>query len=127
MLVQQLALAVIVGLAAARISRLLGFDTIFDQQRHRFFRLFPPNEDYARHVFLKPAKGTKGKGTWQIHQSPQRPLSKIGQLVICPWCSSVYFCAVIVGYLAWHGSVPEPVLIWGASCSVAGLCGKMAA
>lgn len=121
----QLVLVLLVGLAAFRMSRLVALDTIIDQQRHAFFRRFPPDEDYSRYVRTVGKDGEKGE--WQVAATPRRPLSKVGQLVICPWCTSVWFCAAIVGYLAWHGSVPEPVLVWGASCSVAGLAAKMAA
>lgn len=124
MLTQQLALVVIVGLAGYRLSRFLGVDTLFDNIRHRFFRRFPPDDDYARMYRLDDGKG---KGSWQIAASPKRPLSKLGQLVICPWCSSVWFIAAIVAVLAWRENIPDPLLVWAASCSVAGLCGKLAA
>lgn len=124
MLTQQLALVVIVGLAAYRISRLIAIDTIFDNLRYRFFRRYPPTEDYARMYRLDDGKG---KGSWQIAATPKRPLSKFGQLVICPWCTSVYGCAAIVAVLAWHQNVPDPLLVWGASASVAGLAAKLAA
>lgn len=118
MLTQQLALVVIVGLAGYRLSRLIGVDTIFEDERHAFFRRFPPDKDYARHQ--------KIGGTWQVAPRPVRKVSWIGRLVECPWCSSVWFCAAIVAVLAWRESVPDPALVWAASCSVAGLSGKLA-
>lgn len=124
MLTQQLALVIVVGLAGYRASRLIGADTILDRPRHAFFRRFPPDDRYRRMYRLDAKPGEKG--SWQVGEQPRRPTSWVGQLVECAWCSSVWFCAAIVAVLAWRESVPDPALVWAASCSVAGICGKMA-
>lgn len=120
-----IALAVLIGLAAARASRLIGKDSLFDGWRYRFFRRFPPDDHFRRYDRVAQPLGRKGKGPWTITDKPMRKVSKLGQWVECPWCSSVWFAAAITWAATRYTSVPLPVLVWAASCSVAGLCAKL--
>lgn len=119
-----LVLAVLVGLAAFRASRFLAKDSLLDAVRYRFFRRFPPTEFWCRHY---RTRFTSGKpGSWQISDRPTRRPVWLGRLVECPWCSSVWFAAVIVAIVdLWCMPVRLPVLVWAAGCSVAGLCATL--
>lgn len=119
-----LELAVVIGLVAFRLARLIGTDVILDGPRHRLFLRFPPKADY----YLKAYRMGKGRAaTWQIAEKPLRKPSFLGELISCAWCSSVWFAAGITAIVAWRTSVPEPALVWGAACSVAGICATLAA
>jgi len=117
---RMLELVIVVGLASYRAARLLATDTLLDGPRHWFFLRFPPRDHpyYTRAYRLTD-------GTWQVGDR-KRHESWIGTLVSCPWCSSVWFAAGIVGALAWWWSVPQPVLVWAAACSAAGICATLA-
>lgn len=120
-----LVLIVAIGLAAARVSRFIGKDSLLDEWRYRFFRRFPYGEPFTRMDRTAPPPGRKGKGPWTIADKVLRKPSKLGRWVECPWCSSVWFAAAITVAVTRYMSVPVPWLVWAASCSVAGLCAKL--
>ncbi len=114
-----LELAILVGLASYRLSRLLATDTIFDRPRHWFFLRFPPaGQDYYLTAYRLLG------GPWQIGGAKRKP-SWIGTLISCAWCSSVWFAGAIVVGLCWGTSIEHPALVWAASCSVAGICATL--
>lgn len=121
-----LILAVLIGAAAFRASRFIARDTLIAPWRHRFFRRFPPNDMYARHY--RTATTTGKRGVWQVAATVEqsgRKTSWIGRWAECPWCSSVWFCAALTAITTRYASVPLPGLVWAASCTVAGLAGRI--
>lgn len=114
-----LALALLIGLAAFRAWRFLAVDTLIDKWRHAYFRRFPPNNQYRQYDRIVQPDGKRGP--WIITGKLVRPISKLGVLVDCPWCSSVWFAAAITAIVAQMYPTPLPVLVWAVACSVAGL------
>lgn len=118
--------AVLIGFASYRASRFLARDTLIAPWRHRFFRRFPPTKEYCLYY---RAAGLNGKpGVWQMAATVEqsgRKTSLIGRLVECFWCSSVWFAAALTAIAARYTSVPLPGLVWAASCTVAGLAGRI--
>jgi hypothetical protein len=50
-----------------------------------------------------------------------RSAPMLAYFVTCPWCTSIWLGAVIVGTLWLTSDIPYPLLVWPASSAITGL------
>lgn len=91
-------------LCSYRLTRLITKDSLFDRQRRWWFRKFPPNGDYSRLY--------------------DKPVSKWGQLIQCPWCCGFWVSGFVVFLVLQFEAMTLPLLWWFAVSAAVGLTAK---
>lgn len=105
--------AVLIGLAAWRITAVVTTDRIGEPVRERARNRWPSDRSEELTVVhrdvLSPRAGER----------PRVRRYGPGFLISCPWCLSAYVTAALVAATALVGDVPLPLLVWPASWAVA--------
>lgn len=88
-------LFVIVVLTSLRVTRMFTRDTIFEAQRHAWWRRFPPKDEDKRQA---------AKCRTKEH--------KLGMLIECPWCIGFWVSGLVVLVTEQVANVPLPLYWW---------------
>ena len=91
----------LLGLAAYRLTRLIGWDTITEPIRVKLTGY----SDNGTHAIHWDAAANAGSGTWA--HSP-RDRKKLAEFIHCPWCQG--FWTTIALWAAWY-AWPHAVLL----------------
>lgn len=117
-----LALFVLASFAAFRLTVLVTRDEITKRWRERFFDRFPPTgqRSTARSMWRKVDRSVLL--TARLGEDP-RPVSLLGQVVDCAWCTGVWVSLAVWGALWSVVALPLPAL-W--PMAMAGAVGTLA-
>lgn len=106
-------------LASYRATRLVTTDTIVRPWREKLFDRWPPTQQRAQLRWNPTISGH----VLRAGDSP--PVSKIGQLVDCPWCCGWWLTGAVLLATTRFVSVPLPWLAWPALSTAVGFLGMI--